>query len=412
MCVMAAYGGDIEVVDAQAVEFSTPVQSVEALMEIKGVYMKQDMWNQKSYYEHALSKEGWGFAMWHTACGIYDTDGGEIAAPHSWVVTPKTNMVDVWATSFVGADDTSLAPPAQPWGPPLPDGGAWLASVDAVMTDAQDDDSQVMAGAEKHVMVASPKLRGSVKAEVARNGKALIVKSKPVDAAPKPKPPQKKPSPPAGPPPKAVTKKTPAPPAGPPPKNVMPQKTPSPPAVAPPKSVTNIVSAAKVVPPPPRPQTHGVRTPMVPQPPTPPMSQPHRVVLKVPHVDPQHLKEKMQNARDSDELMHAVQKMIKDACANETQQKSHRSQNRGGSHPQSMGNRDPTSGGKVGPMRNVRGVQTRDAKGRKRGGWYNRCQLVMEAVLAQEFGMAQTLSEYFFNGDDQDDDQSGDVLTS
>ena len=51
-----------------------------------------------------------------------------------------------------------------------------------------------------------------------------------------------------------------------------------------------------------------------------------------------------------------------------------------------------------------RKIQTHDEKGRKRGGWYNRCQVVMECVLQDEYGLATELAAAYCNGGPTQDD--------
>ena len=60
------------------------------------------------------------------------------------------------------------------------------------------------------------------------------------------------------------------------------------------------------------------------------------------------------------------------------------------------------------------GIQTHDSQGKKRGGWYNRCQLLMECVLGNETDLCIRMSEHFYHGDRRreqvDQDQEGEAV--
>jgi hypothetical protein len=80
-------------------------------------------------------------------------------------------------------------------------------------------------------------------------------------------------------------------------------------------------------------------------------------------------------ARDPDELRQAVDQMLRDAM-------------------EDVGNVKDEKHKKV-----VKGPQTHDKNGKKRGGWYNRGQLICEAILSDNLDLARELAAKFYHGD-------------
>ena len=113
--------------------------------------------------------------------------------------------------------------------------------------------------------------------------------------------------------------------------------------------------------------------------------------------------DKMRALRDTDELRAAVGQAIAAADAAELQKANGKAKGKG------KGNGD--AGGDAGGWymapggqpqwrpHGVTGVQVRDARGRKRGGWYNRYQLLAESVLSQNDKQATRMALHFYGGD-------------
>ena len=114
--------------------------------------------------------------------------------------------------------------------------------------------------------------------------------------------------------------------------------------------------------------------------------------------------------RDTDELRAAMESAIADADKDEAKKRAERDAQTA-SGPESPGRRRHRScqrsgqrhgeGGTRRPVVPMLGVRQRDNKGRKRGGWYNRCQLTMEAVLSGNMDIAIQLSEKFYGGQNE-----------
>ena len=114
--------------------------------------------------------------------------------------------------------------------------------------------------------------------------------------------------------------------------------------------------------------------------------------------------------RDTEELRAAMESAIADADKDEAKKRAERDAQTA-SGPESPGRRRHRScqrsgqrhgeGGTRRPVVPMLGVRQRDNKGRKRGGWYNRCQLTMEAVLSGNMDIAIQLSEKFYGGQNE-----------
>ena len=95
--------------------------------------------------------------------------------------------------------------------------------------------------------------------------------------------------------------------------------------------------------------------------------------------------------RDTSQLVEAIDKMVSDACVEAAKPKS---------EVQSAKPKAKRA------KKEMQGVQTHDARGKKRGGWYNRCQLMMECFLTEHDELAMRLCEQFFHGNcDEDEDE-------
>ncbi len=121
--------------------------------------------------------------------------------------------------------------------------------------------------------------------------------------------------------------------------------------------------------------------------------------------------EKMRALRDTDELRAAVDQAIAVADAAERHQHAggrgrgdadlaawrHRHARGAGD----MAGGDADSGWYMTPGGQPQwrsGEQVRDARGRKRGGWYNRFQLLAESVLSQNDKQATRMALHFYGG--------------
>ena len=111
--------------------------------------------------------------------------------------------------------------------------------------------------------------------------------------------------------------------------------------------------------------------------------------------------------RDTEELRAAMEMAIADADKDEAKKRAERDA-QPASGPESSGRRRHRSftperrcADSERPVVPMIGVRQRDNKGRKRGGWYNRCQLTMEAVLSGNMDIAIQLSEKFYGGQNE-----------
>ena len=96
--------------------------------------------------------------------------------------------------------------------------------------------------------------------------------------------------------------------------------------------------------------------------------------------------------RSGDELRAAVDKAVQDACAADPAQ-GRGLMTTGTSIGGSPGSGQPTK-------KKLKGVQSHVVStGKRRGGWFNRCQLVMEALLAGHQQVALDLADQFYTGD-------------
>ena len=452
--------GPMEKLDARAVEFASPVQD-ELIQSLCGVYNKVGKWNGKSYYEKAPTPddvEGQpSFAMWFTMAPILAGED-ELVAGYSWLVTPKDDIAMVWASVWQGEEDESLCPPAEGWGA-AGDDSTWLASVHACVPAATEPTVEKKDKAAKRETVP----RGSVAAEVAsrfqhradsrdegqgqeaRDGH-LPASAKACAVPPPPPPPVKGKGmgkgdaggdaggwymAPGGQPqwrPHDVTAAVahgPKPPMGPPPgwaadkgrgKTAAEKKSLHASSTEP----TVEKDKAKKMPtppstPPPRIDKDKVKK-MPTQPATPPPRKKRNVYVSEDGIKMMTVVDEAGNAmerkyvRDTEELRAAMESAIADADKDEAKKRAERDAQTA-SGPESPGRRRHRScqrsgqrhgeGGTRRPVVPMLGVRQRDNKGRKRGGWYNRCQLTMEAVLSGNMDIAIQLSEKFYGGQNE-----------
>ncbi len=388
--------GPMEKLDARAVEFASPVQD-ELIQSLCGVYNKVGKWNGKSYYEKAPTPddvEGQpSFAMWFTMAPILAGED-ELVAGYSWLVTPKDDIAMVWASVWQGEEDESLCPPAEGWGA-AGDDSTWLASVHACVPSATGAATKTDIGEAAGVSSSKRETRS------ASGGGYLPASAKACAVPPPPPPPVKgKGMGKVAAPPPPVVAHGPKPPTGPPPgwaKDKGKGKT-----AAEKKSLhaSNPVEVKK----------------MPTQPSTPPPRKKRNVYVAEDGTKMMTVVDEAGNAmerkyvRDTDELRAAMESAIADADKDEAKKRAERDAQTA-SGPESPGRRRHRScqrsgqrhgeGGTRRPVVPMLGVRQRDNKGRKRGGWYNRCQLTMEAVLSGNMDIAIQLSEKFYGGQNE-----------
>ena len=436
--------GPMEKLDARAVEFASPVQD-ELIQSLCGVYNKVGKWNGKSYYEKAPTPddvEGQpSFAMWFTMAPILAGED-ELVAGYSWLVTPKDDIAMVWASVWQGEEDESLCPPAEGWGA-AGDDSTWLASVHACVPSATGAATKTDIGEAAGVSSSKRETRS------ASGGGYLPASAKACAVPPPPPPPVKGkgmgkgdaggdaggwymapggqpqwrphdvtaavahgPKPPMGPPPgwaadkgrgktAAEKKSRHASSTEPTVEKVKVKKMPTPPSTPPPRIDKDKVKK------------------MPTQPATPPPRKKRNVYVSEDGIKMMTVVDEAGNAmerkyvRDTEELRAAMEMAIADADKDEAKK-------RGVIKAFGDGDAQPASGAESSGRRRHRsftperrcedserpvvpmiGVRQRDNKGRKRGGWYNRCQLTMEAVLSGNMDIAIQLSEKFYGGQNE-----------